>query len=228
MMQRIAFYDLDRTITRYPTYLPFLAYAVRTRSPWRILFAPVAAVGAIFYAMKAVNRSRLKEFNFRLFVGKSVSVADMDRMAEGFAERNLLRNTLKAATERIAADRAEGYRVVIATASFGFYTRAYAKLLGIDDVVATGAHVHEGDLFGRLDGDNCFGETKLAMVGNWLNEQGIDREHAHVRFYSDHHSDHHCLAWADEAFAANPNRPLRRMAAARDWPVLEWRRLPQA
>lgn len=226
-MQRIAFYDLDRTITRYPTYLPFLAYVVRRRNPWRILLAPVAAVGAIFYAARLVNRSRLKEFNFRLFVGKSVSVADMEAMAKGFAERNLSRNTLTAATDRIAADKAEGYRVVIATASFGFYTRAYAKLLGIDDVVATGARIHEGDLFGRLEGDNCFGETKLTMVGNWMTEQGIDRTAAHVRFYSDHHSDRHCLSWADEAFAANPSRPLRRLAAARDWPVLEWRRIPQ-
>ncbi|MGL1278516.1 HAD family hydrolase, partial [Vibrio parahaemolyticus] len=75
----------------------------------------------------------------------------------------------------------------------------------------------------RLAGENCYGAAKLAMIEAWLAREGIAREKATVRFYSDHVSDAPALAWADEAFAVNPHPPLRAMAQARGWTVLDWR-----
>ena len=37
---RLAIYDLDKTITRRPTYTPFLLYAARTRGVWRLFLLP--------------------------------------------------------------------------------------------------------------------------------------------------------------------------------------------
>jgi HAD superfamily phosphoserine phosphatase-like hydrolase len=224
IMQRIAIYDLDRTITRYPTYLRFLAYAVWRLQPWRIALIPIAMVGGIFYAFGAVDRARLKEFNFRLFLGSSVAQDRIAPVLSGFAGRNLSTNTLKAALDRIAADRAEGFRIVIATASFGFYIRPYATLIGIDDVIATGVQVESGALRPALDGENCYGPAKLRMVTDWFKAQGIARDSAFVRFYSDHSTDQHCLDWADEAFATNPHPPLRRLASQRGWQIFDWQR----
>ena len=45
--------------------------------------------------------------------------------------------SVRAALDRIAADRADDYRLVLATASNRMYAAAIADELGFDDVVAT-------------------------------------------------------------------------------------------
>ncbi len=55
-------------------------------------------------------------------------------------------------------------------------------------------------------------------------EEGIARDDAHIRFYSDHVSDAPALDWADEAFAVNAHGPLRELARQKGWAVLDWER----
>ena len=37
----LAIYDMDRTVTRGPTFGPFLWHAMRRLAPWRALLAPL-------------------------------------------------------------------------------------------------------------------------------------------------------------------------------------------
>ena len=60
------------------------------------------------------------------------------------------------------------------------------------------------------------------MIAAWLAAQGIDRSAAHIRFYSDHVSDVPSFDWADEPVAVNPHAALRRVAAERGWPIVDW------
>lgn len=221
-MQRIAIYDMDRTITRRPTFIFFLVYAVLRYRPWRILLAPVLLFPVAAYALKWLDRGRLKEINLGLMLGSRIDAAALNRISAGFAGRTLARNTFRAALDRIDADRADGFRIVIASASYGFYVEQVGRLIGAD-VIATRASRKGDAVSPRIDGQNCYGEAKLAMVTDWLDRQSIARETAHVRFYSDHASDAPCLDWADEAIATNPHGRLRALAAQRGWPVLDWR-----
>lgn len=221
IMQRIAIYDMDRTITRRATFGPFLAYAVPRYRWWRIVFAPALIVTILAYGLKLLDRARLKEINLGLMLGRQIDAAALARISAGFAGRTLARNVFRAALDRIDADRAAGYRIVIASASYGFYVAPLGRLLGTD-VVATRATSHGDSLSPRIEGENCYGEAKLAMVKEWMASQTIPREAVHIRFYSDHASDAPCLAWADEAFAANPHGRLRALARARGWAILDW------
>ena len=60
------------------------------------------------------------------------------------------------------------------------------------------------------------------MVEAWLKREGIAREDAHIRFYSDHISDGPLLGWADEGFAVNAHAPLRELARNMKWGVVDW------
>ena len=125
---------------------------------------------------------------------------------------------------RIAADKAEGYRLVMATASYAFYARAIAERLGFDDAIATESeHDPAGALTPRISGENVYGAAKLRAVEAWMAREGIARSDADIRFYSDHVSDAPVLAWADEPFAVNAHGPLRALAKAKGWPILDWR-----
>lgn len=221
-MHRLAIYDMDKTLTRRPTWAPFLSAWVRAR-PWRAPLLGAAAVPLGRYAARSVDRSHLKAATQRLVMGARPATATVDRLAAAFAGRVVARDIYPQALARIAADRAAGYRIVIASASFAFYVEAIAARLGIADVIATRSRREAERLLAGIDGENCYGDAKLRMIEAWLAGQGIARADASVRFYSDHVSDVPALEWADEAFAVNPHRQLRTLARTRGWTVLDWR-----
>lgn len=221
---RLAIYDMDKTVTRGPTWTAFLIHAAKARAPWRLALLPLAGVAGIGYGLKLVSRARLKEISQRLMLGHALTPDEMARIAESFAENVAGSGVLAPARERIAADRAEGYRLVLATASHGYYAAAIAARLGFDDVVATMAmRDDQGRVLSRLEGDNCYGPVKLRMIEAWMAKEGITRGDCQIRAYSDHVSDAPLLGWADEGFAVNAHGPLRALAAKMGWPLLEWR-----
>lgn len=222
---RLAIYDLDRTITHAPTWTPFLLRSARTRAPWRLLLVPAAGFAALGYAARLIDRGRLKQWMQRLLLGGRLAPAAMRAAADGFADRVVATGVFAGARDRIAADRAAGYRLVLATASYRFYAATIAERLGFDDVIATESEFSDdGTLHARIAGENCYGPAKLRRIEAWLAGAGIARGDAHVRFYSDHVSDAPVLAWADEPVAVNAHGPLRRLARAKGWPVEDWER----
>ena len=221
IMQRIAIYDLDKTITRRATFGPFLVYAVPRYRPWRILLCPLMVFTLAGFALKMLDRGRLKELNLGLMLGWQIDAGALSAISARFAGRMLARNVFRPALDRIDADRADGYRIVIASASYAFYVSNIARLLGTD-VIATRTMTIGTAVSPRIDGENCYGEAKLAMIRDWMAHAGIARDTTHIRFYSDHASDAPSLAWADEGFAANPHGRLRALAKAQGWSILDW------
>lgn len=223
-MHRVAFYDLDRTLTRRPTWSAFLVFAAAREAPWRFALLPAVAAMAGAYKFRLVKRDRLKEFMHHVMLGATVRSDRVGALATSFAQRMIDNNIRAGARAAIEADRARGYRVVLATAAHRFYAAAIAQRLGIDDVIATESSYDDaGALLHPLAGANVYGPAKLLAVEKWLRTHGVARDEAWVRFYSDHVSDAGCLAYANEPFAVNPHRPLRALARANGWPILDWR-----
>ena len=221
-MHRLAIYDMDKTITRRATWTPFLDAYARSR-PWSGIGLSATPGPVILYALKLIDRARLKEMTQRLVMGRCARLADVEQVAAAFAERIVADGVYAAARDRIAADRAAGYRVVIATASYDFYVRHIAARLGIDDVVATRSTIVDDRMVPRITGENCYADAKLRMIEAWMAQEEIARADAHIRFYSDHASDAPTLAWADEPFAVNPHAKLGALAVEKGWPILDWR-----
>lgn len=222
-MNRIAIYDMDRTITRAATYSPFLLHVARMHQPARLFLLPFVLATMIFYGLRLIDRARLKEWNQRLLIGRAIRPADLAPLVSGFADKMIAGNIRPGALDRIANDRADGYSLILATASYRLYATEIAKRLGFDHVIATDTIIGpDTRILARIDGENCYGPAKLRMIERWMRSHKIDRQTAHVRFYSDHVSDEPVLAWADEAFAVNAHGPLRVLAAARGWTQLDW------
>jgi HAD superfamily hydrolase (TIGR01490 family) len=222
MMHRLAIYDMDKTITRRATWTPFLANYAKRR-PWG-LFPLLATLGpAALYLAKRIDRARLKEMTQALVMGRRAKMAAVEAAAESFGARIAAQDVCEEARARIAADKAAGYRVVLATASYDFYVRPIARALGIEDVIATPSTVEGDRMVARIAGENCYADAKLRLIEAWMAREGIARNDAHIRFYSDHVSDAPTLAWADEPFAVNPHAKLRALATEKGWPILDWR-----
>jgi HAD superfamily hydrolase (TIGR01490 family) len=224
MKARLAIYDMDRTVTRNATYTPFLIHAATRLAPWRLILLPVVLLWMLAYVARLVDRGRLKEINYNLMVGRGLAPEQLEPVIRSFAERQIATNILPGARRAIAEDKAAGRRLVMATASYRLYAAEIARRLGFDDVIATDTLIDaHGRVLATIDGSNCYGPAKKDMILAWLQREGLDREAIHVRFYSDHVSDHHVHRWADEAVAANAHRRLVRLARTEGWEVVDWR-----
>lgn len=222
-MQRLAIYDMDRTITVRPTYAGFLLHAARRLAPWRLVLLPIAGLLSLAYLARLIDRARLKELNHGLLLGPHLHPAELAPVAESFAVETLARNVHPGALAAIAADRAEGRRLVMATASYRLYVEAIAARLGFDDVIATNSLKGLDERIApRIDGENCYGPAKLRMIEAWMEREAIERGSAHIRFYSDHASDACVMEWADEPVAVNAHDKLLRIARAKGWRIEGW------
>lgn len=219
-MTDFAIYDMDRTITRSGTYTKWLLFWATRRAPWRLALAPLAGINGLLFVFGVIDRKRVKELNQLVLMGRRVNRARLTPMVEAYADRVLARNSLSKALAQIAADKAEGRRVVLATASHRFYVEGIARRLGVADVVATNS-IWDGDrLTWHLDGKNCYGPAKRDMVEAWLKADGAPR--GHVRFYSDHATDAAMFEWSEEPVAVNAHPRLQKLAAAKGWPLRDW------
>jgi len=222
-MSDLAIYDMDRTVTRRPTYTPFLLHCATRRAPWRLLLLPFVALSMIAYGVRLIDRARLKEINHHLLIGGRVHPAELKPLVDSFADGQLASNIRPGARAAIARDKGEGRRLVLATASYRLYADAIAERLGFDDVIGTGSVIGLDErVQAKIAGENCYGPAKLRMIADWVEKSGLKGVHGHVRFYSDHVSDRPVFEWADEAVAVNPHGKLRRLAVERGWAIEDW------
>ncbi|HMJ93340.1 MAG TPA: HAD-IB family phosphatase [Allosphingosinicella sp.] len=219
---QVSVFDLDRTVTRRGTYTAFLLQCARARSPWRLALAPAAAFHFFLHALGGSSRKRLKERLQSLFLGARIEREEIGRLARLFTAGLRSNGFYEGALRRIKEEKKQGRRIVLATAANAFYVDEIARELGIEEIVCTRS-VWDGDhLTPRIDGENCHGGEKLAMLEAHFGRSGLDRGSLHIRFFSDHRSDGPVLRWADEAVVINPGRSLRGYATAAGWPVLTW------
>lgn len=225
IFQDLAIYDMDRTVTRHATYTPFLLHCAAKRAPWRLLAVPLVVGSMLLYVAKVIDRGRLKEINHRLLLGREIHPEALGPLVESFAQATLRNNIRPGARAAIARDKAEGRRVVMATASYRFYARGIAEALGFDDTIGTDTILGiDSQVHAKIDGQNCYGPEKLRMIEAWLQREAI--KPGKVRFYSDHASDAPVFEWADEAVAVNPHTRLARLATERGWPIEDWNHAP--
>src|SRR6476620_8715154 len=222
-MSDLAIYDMDRTVTRRATYTPFLLHCALRRAPWRLVFVPLAILSMLAYVLRLIDRATLKEINHRLLLGHTIHPHDLKPLVESFADKQVASNIRPGARAAISRDKAEGRRLVLATASYRLYADAIANRLGFDDVIGTGSVIGLDDrVHAKIAGENCYGPAKLRMIDDWVEESGLKGLHGHVRFYSDHVSDQPAFEWADEPVSVNPHGRLRRLAEARGWRIEDW------
>jgi phosphatidylglycerophosphatase C len=218
----IAVYDLDGTITRADTFVPFLL-GFLLRNPWRILRCVLLPLHALIFWTGLRGNSWAKQKFLTCVCGNASRQALLD-YSEGFAALVVQDGLSPGAVASIDAHRARGDRLILISASLDLYVDAIARRLRFDDVIASKvAWRPPGDfnaiLDGRLDGENCYGANKVERLTSFLVGE---RQNARIVAYSDHTSDLPLLTAADSAWVVNPKPAMRKLAEARGLPMLNW------
>jgi HAD superfamily hydrolase (TIGR01490 family) len=223
MLIPVSIFDVDRTLTKTPTYFAFLVFGAKRIAPWRRIFIPLVMAGMLAYKAGLVSRKGLKQFMQARLLGPRISLNQANDLAAEFATLLMKNGLYPQAMDLVKREASDGRRVILATASHHFYIDTLAAELGIADVVAT-ASVRRGEaLTAKIDGENCYGEAKRDMVAALFMREGLARDQLHIRFFSDDISDLPLFEWVDEAVAVNPSFALQAHAGVQGWPVLDWR-----
>jgi phosphatidylglycerophosphatase C len=224
MQMTIHIYDMDRTLTRRGTFVPWLRFWLRHEAPWRALLLPLLAAPGLAYGLGLIDRGTLKAGAHRIVMGNAAPRAQVAAAAARFADHIINAELFPAAAAALAAARAEGVRVVIATASNACYADAIGARLGAVTVIATQSTWAGDQLRAALGSANCYGAAKRDRVAAWLADHaGADSD---LSFYSDHQSDmptfELVVARGGTAVATNPTPVLRAAALARGWRIVDW------
>lgn len=124
------------------------------------------------------------------------------------------------ALDLIRSHQEAGRRVYIVSTSPEEVVLPLAEGLGADDVIATRAEVEGGRYTGNLD-FYCFGPSKAEAMRDEALAQQIDLSESYA--YSDSATDAWMLYTVGHPHAVNPDKELRRIAVACDWPILSFR-----
>ena len=119
-----------------------------------------------------------------------------------------------------------GDTVLIVTATNEFVTRPIAQALGADELMAVDLERDNtpggsGWFTGEVRGIPSFREGKVLRVEAWLAARSLGWSDVHSTFYSDSINDLPLLEKANVPVATNPDDPLRAIAQARGWRILE-------
>ncbi|MGP4054562.1 HAD-IB family hydrolase [Mycobacterium sp. 4D054] len=120
------------------------------------------------------------------------------------------------AAELIADHKLCGRDVVVVSASGEEIVAPIARALGATHAMATRMVVDEGKYTGDI-AFYCYGEGKVEAIRALADREGYALEHCYA--YSDSITDLPMLELVGHPTVVNPDRALRKEAAARGWPV---------
>jgi len=214
-----AFFDLDRTLLRRSSALA-LAGSFRERglisrrqllraAGWQLLFV---ARGASHEAVR-----RAAEDGLRLLAGYPVE--EMRTLVAAALEPVLRPLVFAEPLRLVEQHRERGERVYVVSATLQEIVEGIANDLGFDGGLGTTCEVRDGRYTGRAV-RALHAEAKAECVRDLARRDGL--ELASCTAYSDSHTDVPFLEAVGHPVAVNPDRELRRIAADRGWPVLEF------
>ena len=218
-MSAAAFFDLDRTLLRRSSALA-LAGSFRERgiiSRWQL--AKAAFWQLLFVARGASHEAVRKAAEDGLIVLRGRTPEELRSLVADALEP-VLRPLVYAEPLRLVQQHRErGEPVYIVSATLKEIVTAIAGDLGFDGALGTECEVVDGKYTGRAL-RALHAENKAASVRELAVAEGFDL--AESTAYSDSHTDLPFLEAVGHPVVVNPDRELRRIAAARGWPVLEF------
>lgn len=202
----LAVFDLDGTLVRGDSFLPFVVGYARAERRVRPLVTLPVWVG--LYAARIIPDHRAKQ-NVLVSSFRGQPRAAVAAYADRFVETWIRPRLHAPVFERLTEHRTAGHRVVLLSASPDLYVEAVGRALGIDEVLCTRVRGTADAWDGALDGPNCKGDEKLARLRGHL---GADAWPAESFAYGDSKSDLPVLRWATHGFLVNKRGELSRVS----------------
>jgi len=186
----VAVFDFDGTITYVDSFLPFLRHIAGFFGFWfgMVRLSPVM----VMHAAGVMKNWQAKE----RFLGTFLKGRIIDELAEPCAEFNRQRLQLlinPIAMEKVEWHRREGHRLILLSASPELYLRHWTEANGFEKVLGTRLAEAQGQISGKIEGNNCHGVEKIDRLRDELG----DLSQYEIHSYGDSRSDKPLLNLVD-------------------------------
>ena len=223
-MPRIAFFDVDNTLTRGST-LYFLGKGMYERGFFTKRDIGAWVLANIRFRMTGTEKSeviaRFQKSATDFIAGHKVD--EIRKIGEEiyteFVSPSLWEGTMAIAQRHLNA----GDEVWLVTASPQDFAELIAEKLGFTGALGTQAETKDGKYTGNLIGPLLHGKEKASAVIKLTNERNINIKECFA--YSDSHNDLPLLNTVGHPNAINPDAKLRIISFSSGWPVHDFRRL---
>lgn len=175
-----------------------------------------------FYA--DYQRGELDMHAYLCFVLETIagkSPVELEELRDLFMQQFIQPMLLPAADDLLKQHRDKNDFLLVITATSRFITEPIARLLGVDDLLASEAEIIDGRYTGKPEGTPCYHTGKVTRLEAWLKDRQFNMEHA--CFYSDSHNDIPLLEAVGHPVAVDADEKLRAHAEKHGWPVISLR-----
>lgn len=220
-----AFFDLDRTLIAGAS-----AFSVGIAA-WRADLLPARRLlldgyRALRFRVAGASDGATDKARDRILASVvGVRRDDLVALNEDVIPR-LLAKVRPEARRLVELHRHAGRATYIVSASPIEIVGPLATALGMTGGIGTVAEVVEGMYTGELEGPLCYGDGKVTAISELARWEGFDLSQCYA--YSDAASDLPMLEAVGHPVAVNPDGRLARIARARHWPVVIFRRRTKA
>ena len=221
-LTRLAIFDYDGTIVSGQSGLLISRYMFSLK-----LMKKRHASRLIWWGIRYLLHLPHREGEARELVFKGLSEErpeEVDAFMREFHDEVLAPLYRPKAEAEVARCKAEGYPVLIVSATFSMLADMAAEYLGADAAIATVMEQGEDGMYtGHVKGDVIEGKAKLSAIKRWADDRYGAGNWEISRAYADHYSDRDLLGSAAHPYAVCPDGLLRRYARKRGWDILNWR-----
>ena len=216
-----AFFDLDKTIIAKSSTLAFSRSfyqggLINRRAVLRSAYAQFV------YLVGGADHDQMERM--RAYLSSMATGWDVEQVKVIVAEtlHQLIDPLIyEEAATLIEEHHLAGRDVVIVSTSGAEVVEPIGQMLGADHVIATRMVVEDGKYSGDIE-YYAYAETKAEAIRELAETEGYDLSRSYA--YSDSVTDLPMLEAVGHPYAVNPDRGLRKEAAARDWPMLVFTR----
>jgi HAD superfamily hydrolase (TIGR01490 family) len=212
-----AFFDLDRTLLRRSSALA-LAPAFRARGIISRRMMLEAAAWQVLFMLRGASHEAVRRAAVDGLLVLRGHTPDEMRDLVGESMEAVLRPLVYAESfDLIERHRRRGEPVYIVSATLQEIVQAIADDLGFDGALGTVCEVVDGKYTGKAI-RALHADAKADCI------RSLDYDLDASTAYSDSHTDLPFLEAVGHPVAVNPDRKLRKIAAERRWPILEFKR----
>ncbi|ULE35041.1 HAD-IB family hydrolase [Mycobacterium sp. IDR2000157661] len=214
-----AFFDLDKTVIAKSSTLafskPFFEQGLMNRRA--VLKSTYAQFLFLMSGADHDQMDRMRSYVTNMCAGWDV---EQVKSIVGETLHDIVNPLVFAeAAELIADHKLCGRDVVVVSASGEEIVAPIARALGATHAMASRMVVEDGRYTGEI-AFHCYGAGKVAAIRELAAREGYALEHCYA--YSDSSTDVPMLEAVGHPAVVNPDRALRKEAAARGWPVLSF------
>lgn len=149
------------------------------------------------------------------------SMTELNALHQEFMSKHVQPMMLPKAEELLAQHRQRGDFLLIITATNHFVTAPIAKMLGVDDILASNPEIVDNRYTGRVAGTPCYQHGKVERLNAWLKDNNETLNGSY--FYSDSINDLPLLELVTHPVAVDPCDRLAKIANEKSWPVISLR-----